>query len=160
MSTRLAFMSALLLAPLSAQAADMPKQGTDSYTTIYVTTASNTMKLGDRTVTNYDISGATRNDNGGPMFNNMSARCLGMVEVVGSDSTNRGTCVDMDADGDQVFSTYEAKGNAGAHTFVGGTGKYAGISGTAPYTRQAVKTSDGRAMSIVSHKATWKLPSS
>lgn len=147
--------------PLSATwAADLPKQGTDSYTTVYVMTSSNTMKLGNRTATSYETSGATRNDNGGPMFNNMGARCVGMAESVGGDSTNRGTCVEIDADGDQIFTTYEAKGNAGTHTFVGGTGKYTGISGTASYTRQAVKDPEGRSISIVSHKATWKLPTS
>ena len=78
MSTRLILMSVLLLAPLSAQAADMPKQGTDSYTTVYVTTSSNTIKIGDRTITNYDSSGVSRNDNGGawsPVVPNIAEGC-------------------------------------------------------------------------------------
>jgi len=157
MSTRLVLMSALLLAPLSVRAADMPKQGTDSYTTIYVTTSFNTMKIGDRTITNYDTSGVSRNDNGGAMFNNISARCLGTFEIVGNGSIDRGSCVDMDSGGDQIFSNYETKGTTGTHTFVGGTGKYSGISGTADYTFQPVKSSDGRSMAAVTHKATWKI---
>lgn len=151
-------LAALLALSLPVQAADPRKQGTDSYTTTYVTTSFNTMKLGDRTVTNYDTSGITRNDAGGSMFNNMSARCLGTREAIGSQVSNRGFCIDMDTDGDQVFSTYEAKGNAGAHTFVGGSGKYAGISGIAEYTGQTIKSSDDRGMAVVAHKATWKLP--
>lgn len=157
MSARLVFISALLLAPLSVRAADLPKQGVDSYTTFYVTTSFNTMKMGDRTITNYDTSGVSRNDSGGDMFNNMSVRCLGTAEVVGNEPINRGSCVDMDSGGDQVFSNYEAKGAKGTHTFVGGTGKYSGMSGTADYTFQPVKSSDGRGMAAVAHKATWKL---
>lgn len=157
MISRLFLVSALLLAPLPVRAA-APRQGTDSYTTVYVTTSSDTMKLGDRTVVSYDTSGVSRNDHGGPMFSNMSARCLGAFEVVGGKSTNRGSCVDMDSDGDQIFSTYQAKGNVGAHTFVGGTGKYAGISGRAEYTTHLIRSSDGRRIAVVAHKATWKLP--
>ena len=153
-------VAALLASSLPAQAADPSKQGTDNYTTTYVTTSSATMRLGDRTVTNYDASGITRNDAGGSMFNNMSARCLGTREASGNQVSNRGSCIDMDKDGDQVFSTYEAKGNVGAHTFIGGTGKYAGISGTAEYIGQPIKSSDDRGMTVVAHKATWKLPSS
>jgi hypothetical protein len=43
--------------------------------------------------------------------------------------------------------------------FVGGTGKYQGITGSADYTFQPVKVPEGaRPMTIVPHKATWKLP--
>ncbi len=149
MWTRLAFMSALLLAPLSTQAADLPKQGTDSYTTTYVVTSFSLMKAGDRSVANSEAFGITRNDNGGAMFNNMGARCQGGMEAVGGVAMTRGTCVETDKDGDEIISTYEAKG---------GTGKYTGLSGTATYTTQPIKSPDGRGMAIVVHKATWKLP--
>jgi len=159
-STCFTVVAAFLLVPHYIQAADMPRQGTDIYTTTYVMTSSETIKLGDRTVVNYDTSGITRNDNGGAMFNNMSARCLGTREAIGTEATNRGTCLEVDRDGDQIFSTYEARGSSGAHTFFGGTGKYAGMSGTAECTGQAVKSSDGRSMTVVTHKATWRLPTS
>ena len=141
-----------------AHAADLPKQGTDTYTTAYVLTSSNTIKLGDRTVVNYDASGINRNDSGGQMFNNTSTRCLGMVDIVGTEAINRGSCADMDQDGDQIFTTYEAHGITGTHTYIGGTGKYTGITGGADYTVQRVKTSDGRSLSLVTRKAVWKLP--
>ena len=78
MSTQcLCFLLALLLMPLSAEAADMAKQGTDSYTTTYVLTSSHTMKLGDRTYTTLEFGGIARNDKGSGMFHNMGVRCLG-----------------------------------------------------------------------------------
>lgn len=73
----------------TAMAADLPKQGTDSYTTTYVIVSSDQMKAGDRTVTTYESVGITRNDNGGPMFNDMGARCVGMSDVVGKDAASR-----------------------------------------------------------------------
>jgi hypothetical protein len=163
MSIRFAyFMLTLLLAPLSAQAAEMAKQGEDSYTTTYIVSASKTLKLGDRTITTLQFGGITRNDKGTGMFNNMGTECLGTRESLGTEVTSRGACVDMDQDGDQVFTTYEAKGSSGAptagtHVFVGGTGKYSGISGKADYTVQGVKAPEGTTMFIVPHKATWIL---
>jgi hypothetical protein len=157
MLRRWVFLSAAVLAAPLARAAELPRSGTDSYSTTYVTATFVTMKLGERTVTTYDSSGITRNESGGPMFNNMGTRCLGMREVVGGEALNRGSCIDSDADGDQIFSTYEAKGAKGTHVFVGGTGKYAGMSGTADYTSQSVKSPDGRGMTLVIHQSNWKL---
>ena len=69
-----------------------------------------------------------------------------------------GTCAETDNDGDEIYSTFQFKGSGGTHTFVGGTGKYAGLSGTADFTAQSVKSPDGRGMVIVRHKATWQRP--
>jgi hypothetical protein len=63
-----------------------------------------------------------------------------------------------DKEGDLIFTTYEIKGAAGTHNFVGGTGKYSGITGTADFTLQRVRSPDGRLLSVVHEKANWKLP--
>jgi hypothetical protein len=157
MSGRWAVLCAAVLAAPLSHAAELPRSGSDSYSTTYVTSAFVTMKLGERTVTTYDSSGITRNESGGTVFNNMGTRCLGMREVVGSDALNRGSCIDSDADGDQIFSTYEAKGPKGTHVFVGGTGKYTGFSGTADYTSQSIKGPDGRSMTLVLHTSKWSI---
>ena len=117
------------------------------------------MKMGERIISIYESTGITRNDAGEAPFNDMGTRCIGMREANGNDVVNRGSCIDTDKDGDQVFSTYEANAKSGRHVFVGGTGKYQGISGSADYTFQPVKVPEGaRPMTIVPHKATWKLP--
>ena len=135
-----------------------PKEGSAAYTTSYVNISATPMKMGDRTVTVYESAGITRNDAGDAPFNDMGTRCLGMREVTGSDVVNRGSCIDTDKDGDQVFSTFEADSKSGKHEFVGGTGKYQGITGSADYTFQAMKVPEGaRPMVLVPHKATWKI---
>lgn len=158
MTVRAMITATLLLTPLPVRAADLPKQGTDSYTTTYVTVSRNQMKAGDRSIAASEFVGITRNDNGGPMFSDMGARCLGTFEIVSKDAVGGGTCVETDNDGDELYSTFQGKGESGTHTFVGGTGKYAGLSGTAEYTVQSVKSPDGRGMAIVRHKATWRRP--
>lgn len=142
-----------------AAAGEFPKEGSASYTTNYVNVSATPMKMGDRTASIYESAGITRNDAGEAPFNDMGTRCIGMREANGNDVVNRGSCIDTDKDGDQVFSTYEANAKGGRHMFVGGTGKYQGITGSADYTFQSVKVPEGaRPMTIVPHKATWKLP--
>lgn len=160
MSYQRIVLSIALTLPLSARAADLPKQGTDTYTITYITAASNTMKLESRSVRTFETFGIARNDSGGVMFNDMGSRCLGSAEISPTEANFRGTCVETDKDGDEIFSTYEGKGAEGTHTFIGGTGKYTGLSGTAAYTARPVKSPDGRSMVIVAHTATWKLPRS
>jgi hypothetical protein len=158
MTARAMIATTLLLASSSVWAADLPKQGADNYTTTYITVSRTQMKAGDRTIATAELVGITRNDNGGPMFSDMGARCLGISELVGKDDFGQGTCMETDNDGDEMYSTYQFKGSSGVHTFVGGTGKYAGLSGTADFTVQSVKSPDGRGMIIVRHKATWRRP--
>src|SRR3978361_298911 len=120
----------LILAACSgATAGDFPKEGTASYTTNYVNVSATPIKMGDRTASIYESAGITRNDAGEASFNDMGTRCIGMREANGNDVINRGSCIDTDKDGDQVFSTYEANAKSGRHVFVGGTGKYHGITG-------------------------------
>ncbi|MCJ2014531.1 hypothetical protein [Methylobacterium sp. J-076] len=149
----------MLCAGTGASAGEFPKEGSASYTTHYVSMSATPMKMGERIVAIYESSGITRNDAGEGAFHDMGTRCVGMREANGAEVINRGSCIDADTDGDQVFSTYEANAKTGRHVFVGGTGKYQGITGTAEYTLQPVKVPEGaRPMTIVPHKATWKLP--
>jgi hypothetical protein len=162
MSWRLLTLTATLLLPLTVQAADLPKSGTDSYTNTWVVTASSSMKLGeDRSFDTYETSGVSRNDAGGAMFNNFGLRILGSGEVAGNERIDRGASISTDKDGDQIFSTYEGKaGAAGTFKLVGGTGKFTGISGTGEFSLIAffIDSDDKRARGVFANKATWKLP--
>ena len=60
----------------------------------------------------------------------MSVRCLGHYTSVGETFHFKGSCVETDKDGDNVFTTFDDKN----HYMIGGTGKYKGITGTVPYT--------------------------
>lgn len=146
----------------TAIAADLPREGDDAYTTDYVVISAKPMKLSDRTVSLVEFSGISRNDKGTGMFHRMGVRCMGLHESGSPKAVSRGACTDTDSDGDQIFSTYESRvvdgKSAGTHAFVGGTGKYAGMSGNATYSVVPVKSSDGTVMFSVPHRASWKLP--
>jgi hypothetical protein len=146
---RLVLLLASSLAIASAAAGEMAKQGNDSSTIYYVQIAVN------------EYAGIKRTDNGDEMFDRMAVR-----------STYRGgshgDVVMMDADGDQIFATWELEVTsacvAGAGTcggpwhWVRGTGKYDGISGEGVWTCSVLRASDGTEMSICPHKMSWKLP--
>ena len=157
------FALASSISALPALAAEPAKSGDDSYTTRYVVTFSKPAKFGDRTVTLVEFGGISTNDKGAGMFHDMGVRCTGIREAVAAAFYTRGTCADTDSDGDQVFSTYEANGGegkpaVGVHQFIGGTGKYTGMTGKADYTVQYIKSADGPGMFVAKHTVTWKLP--
>ena len=119
----------------------------------------------DSSVTNYEVYGVSRNDDGNEIFNNMAIHCMGSIVTADSQAVSRGLCVQSDKDGDQLFINYESGGrSAGASTyggiehFAGGTGKYAGITGQAEFTRQVVKAPDNSIMIILPHHASWTRP--
>jgi hypothetical protein len=158
MSKKLLALAALALLPLSVQAADVPKEGTDSYSNVWVQVSSSDVKLGgDRSLGVYEIVGSAI---GGTLFNNMAMRCVGLYEEAGvPDDT--GACTYTDKDGDQIFQrhTQHSKSEPGHLTFVGGTGKFAGFSGTGEYSIPSVlkPKGDKYLRGIVAHKVEWKI---
>ena len=83
MSLRLLLlMTVLALAPITALAGEMPKEGTDSFTNTWLITTSNTMKVGDRTLGTYEVSGVHQNVQG-EATTDMAMRCLGIYDDAG-----------------------------------------------------------------------------
>lgn len=108
--------------------AQSQRQGEDSITHIFSFT-DKTMKLGERTAIFRELTGISRNDSGSGMFHNLAMRCWGFVDIVDKKASAVGRCVEVDADGDEVYHTFENKAGVGAHFLIGGSGKYKGISG-------------------------------
>ena len=78
MSLRLLLpMTVLALVPITVLAGEMPKEGTDSFTNTWLVTTSNTMKVGDRTLGTYEVSGVHQNVQG-EATTDMAMRCLGI----------------------------------------------------------------------------------
>jgi hypothetical protein len=160
---KLLALAAASLLPLSAQAADLPKEGTDNFTNVFVVTSSNTVQQGSQSFVTYEVDGVARDDAGGPMFNLFGVRCVGMEEGPGiGKMTGHGTCTYTDTDGDNIFMPYNAKeGRRGTYEVAGGTGKFAGITGNGEWWRidpAPIKSDDKRARPVTSNKVSWKLP--
>jgi hypothetical protein len=156
MKLRMAFLLATLplITSVPAIAADYPKSGEAEYDTYYVFENLVTMDSGAGIGGIDEFTGITRNVKGEELFNDMSVHCLVHWTLIGDKWDGSGSCVETDGDGDNVFTTFDAN----AHYFVGGTGKYKGITGEAPYTFVELhKTVGGRSPAIVNHKASWKI---
>ena len=163
MSYRVPALAVASLLPLSVQAADLPREGSDNFTTVLVVTLANTMQQDTQSLVTYEVDGVARNDAGGPMFNLFGVRCLGMEEGPDpSKFTGHGTCTWTDPDGDNIFTPYSATiGRRGTLEVTGGTGKFAGITGNGEWTRlnpAPIKSDDKRSRAVNSLKVNWKLP--
>jgi hypothetical protein len=141
--------------PTLAQA---PRQGKEQIKHTF-TFVDKTMKMGDRTAIFREFSGLSTNDKASGMFHNMVMHCWGLIDIVGGKGASTGRCVEADKDGDQIFSTFDNKAGVGAHTLVGGTGNYKGISGQQAFAGLGiVKGPDGVTAMIISLEAHCKLP--
>jgi hypothetical protein len=160
MSLRLLLLVTVLpLAPITVLAGETPKEGTDSFTNTWLVTTLNTMKVGDRTLGTYEVSGVHQNVQG-DATTDMGMRCLGIYDAAGNARQEHGACTFTDNDGAEIMATYERKtAEGGIETLVAGTGKFAGISGTGEWTvlKFPVKADDKRSRGIVSEKVHWKI---
>jgi hypothetical protein len=161
---KIAYLLVVFALPTSVKAQDFPKQGSANYTDYSTIITPKTMTMGkDGSVTNYEVYGVSRNDDGGVPFNEMAIHCMGSSLTANGEITSRGLCIQVDKGGDQIFINYENTGHVGGEYkatehFVGGTGKYLGITGQADSTRQIVKGPDSTLMLILPHHANWTKP--
>ena len=134
----------------------LPHEGTTGYVTSYTshTLAKQALGSSDKGAV-LEILGITRNTDGKPYFDNMSVRCIAYGQTVGGKFGGQGNCVETDTDGDKVFTTFDY--TSAIHTITGGTGKYDGITGSAPFTRRNLQAPgpDENAV-LVDHKVTWR----
>src|SRR4029453_14053799 len=151
MKSMLASMAIVLTfcaSPVAAGA--FPKTGSAEYDTYYLENRVAKIDSGGNTGAIVDSTGINRNVKGDGPFHDMSVRCLYHESSVGETLHFNGSCVETDKDGDNVFVTFDDKN----HYFMGGTGKYKGITGNAPYTIVELHdTVGGRPALVINHKA-------
>jgi hypothetical protein len=89
-----------------------------------------------------EFGGITRNMDGKSWFDRMTEYCTGQYYWgAGNSQPSNGSCLYLDADGDQVMVNWTSTGNYdGMKQIVGGTGKYAGITGKGAYNGTQLKT--------------------
>jgi hypothetical protein len=143
-----------LLSSVPVAAAEFPKTGEAEYDTYYVFETLAELDSGAGAGGVDEFTGITRNVMGDGPFHDMSVHCLGLWTFVNDESNFDGSCVETDKDGDNVFTTFDDQN----HYIMGGTGKYKGITGTAPYTVIELHSTVGRRTGrVVNHKASWEI---
>ena len=96
----------------------------------------------------------------GSVLDKLGARCLGMgqMDAASGFDTSSGSCTFADADGDQIFETWEETTPAagvqakGTGKILGGTGKFAGITGEYEYTSDFFASAKDGTFQGVGHK--------
>ncbi len=160
---------AVAMASLVALAADaappVPREDSISYVNVLSGTVKVLMLGKERGQVSYEIMGVATSPTGEGLLHNSSVRCMGGFHIIkGEWDDSSGSCVYTRPDGDQVFATYKDAGKQGAPvkgtiTFVGGTGKMAGISGGGEFTRTSVRpAAEGTLQSVSRYTAKYKLP--
>jgi len=158
-------ISVLLFGLVVAAEAQIPKEGTISYTAIYSGTPK-VLALGEeRLQVTYEHMGVTLGDTGEDIFHNATLHCIGSLHrVKGSYDDDGGSCVITRPDGDKAFLTYggthSATGGKAINTLVGGTGKLTGLQGSLEATRLPPlrPASPGTYQGMSKLKGQYKLP--
>jgi hypothetical protein len=149
-----------------AAKAEMAKEGTYSGTE-YICGTYKVFPMGEeRFYLSYEFMGVVVSDTGKGFMHNMSIQASGSLHAVkGMVEQERGITVYTDPDGDKVFLTWKGtEGKLGEYTkgigtFVGGTGKYTGVTGDQKYTYTELHpAAEGTFQGIVKIKGNYKLP--
>jgi hypothetical protein len=79
------------------------------------------------------VVGTSFNDSGSGPLHLGAAECVYTFYAKGETLVNKGYCAFGDADGDRIFTDWTGNAESGINNIVGGTGKYAGITGRGPW---------------------------
>jgi hypothetical protein len=157
------------LAASPAFATDLPNKGTMPYVTHFVfRPLMNVDVPGVGSVTTLEAVGTTENLKGEKMLDKMSARCQALSVDSGAEKYIDGACVLADADGDKIFSTFDTRDldksqpdlSCDTHIITGGTGKYAGITGSEPFacnSMPALAGGGGYTAMDIPHNTSWEI---
>jgi hypothetical protein len=147
----------------------MAKKGTTPYVTHFIFRPLTSLEIpGVGSATLLEAVGTTENMNGEKMLDKMSARCTALNVASGPKKYIDGACVLADSDGDKIFSTFDTrdldtsqpKMDCGTHIITGGTGKYAGITGSEPFaciSLPALAGDGGYTAMDIPHNTSWEI---
>lgn len=152
-----ALVAGAFLAAPAAIAADLPPEGTFKATFFITDEPSKATELpaaGGMNAWSFVETATYTNDAGRGFLHAATGRCIGMGTGNKAAAHNTGYCVYVDADGDQIFSTFEIRRSGegqpgrGTKEYTGGTGKYVSLTGHAEFTASSLKTLDKNAPDV------------
>ena len=121
-------LAALIVAsPLSAFAAELPKEGSYDYTACW-SGANNTIAFSKTyTGSSFELTGTIRSNLPGGMFDKSTFRCVGMNASLDGKITGSNVCETIDVDGDKRLLSFSSIDGKTTRTNVAGTEKYEGM---------------------------------
>ena len=145
--------------------AEMAKEGSDTVKTGFITTAQVLAQGKEYLQWNYVANGVVLTENEASLLYMSSTQCVGSLKAIKGEYKEIGLCTYTRPDGSQIYGSYEGTGKLGqgakgSMTFIGGTGKCAGITGGGEWTRTSLKDpAKGVGASISKFTFNWKIPS-
>ena len=124
---RYALALLIVASPLSAFAAELPKEGSYDYTACWSGVTNTITFSKTHTASSWENTGTNRSSPPGGMFDKMTFRCVGMDASFDGKNTWSGVCEAIDPDGDKRLASFSSVDGKVTRTNVAGTGKYDGI---------------------------------
>ena len=155
------YVLALLIvaSPFSAIAAELPKEGSYDYTACW-SGANNVITFSKtHTASSYEMTGTTRSNPPGGMFDKSTFRCVGINASLDGKVTASNVCETIDVDGDKRLLSFSNIDGKTTRTNVAGTGKYEGIvtAGTVENLGPFPSIKDGTFQNCNHQTGTYKL---
>jgi hypothetical protein len=147
--------SAFAFTAQSAFSADFPKSGGNKGV-IYLTAAVTDQLEGWEAPLQpgiFVMTGVLRTEAPDSGFDKSFVRCVGERALLSGKYASSGTCTQTAADGDKVFSAFQV----GQSTFVGGTGKFKGITGVSTLTAERIYQGKDDFAIIMSFEGTYEI---
>ena len=133
LSASIAFLG-LSLTSLPAAADPFPRSGSAKLAAYTVCRSLGIVDMGTvGSQSSADCVGIVKNKEAAKTLDNFAIHCLEESRARPDGYKFTGTCVELDADGDKIFMTYEGP-ESGPLSLIGGTGKFAGIEGSGTWT--------------------------
>ncbi len=140
----------------AADGHSIPKSGTFSWHTGWVGQNIKVVTLAEDHIQGMGIwTGAVFNNKNTGALHRGPANCVGTFEVKGGVGQNKGYCSFGDEAGDMIFTSFTGDTAKGTNTITGGTGKYAGITGSGPWE---CKDIGKNGENVCKQSLTYKLP--
>jgi hypothetical protein len=145
--------------------AEPAKEGSDTLSIGFVYTSQVLVQGKEYMQMNYDAQGVVQNANEASPLYMSSAQCVGSLKSIKGEYKESGLCTYTCLNGDQIYASYEGTGKIGQGakgltTFVGGTEKCVGITGSGEWARSNLKgPAKGVGASLMKFNYNWKIPS-
>ena len=119
----------LLATAAAVQAADLPKEGSFDFTACWAGTANMVAFSKTHWANTFEMTGSTRSNPPGGMFDMHSFRCIGTNASFDKKLQFLTVCEAVDRDGDKRLTHFETGADGKlVRRFVAGTGKYEGMT--------------------------------
>jgi hypothetical protein len=112
---------------MPAVAADLPKEGKYDITNCWSGIANSIDFSKTYTALSYELTGTSRSNPPGGVFDMVSVRCVGFGTTIDGKFSGINMCENIDKDGDKVLTKAIAEGPKQTSESLAGTGKYEGI---------------------------------